>query len=374
MIKRGIRNRKTAWGLSLILATLALSSCAEKSEEVAVAEVTEADINSDMVTEGMVSDVTAEEKNGDMTEAGTSEDVADTEKNRDRDVAGNESLILTDDLGRTVSVPYQPQRTAVLIGSFADVWQLAGGTVTATANDAWTSFDLNLSEDTVNLGTTRDLSLELLFACEPDLVIASSNTQIDLDWMETLEGAEIPTLYFDVADFESYLNMLDICTQITGRTELYQENGLDIQSEIDEAIEKSRKALEERTAPPTVLYLRASAASIKAKDSRDNVLGEMLGALGCMNIADGSVYLDDLSLEQIIADDPEFIFIVEQGQDTDTIEKNLDELLRDTPAWSGLSAVREGRVYYMDPGLYNLKPNRRWGEAYENLEKILYES
>ncbi len=358
MIKRGITNRKTAWGLSLVLATLALSSCAEKSEEVVVAGVTEAEINSDMVTEGMIGDVAAEEKNGDMTEAGTSEGM----------------LTFTDDLGRTVSVPYQPQRTAVLIGSFADVWQLAGGTVTATANDAWTSFDLNLSEDTVNLGTTRDLSLELLFACEPDLVIASSNTQIDLDWMETLEGAEIPTLYFDVADFESYLNMLDICTQITGRTELYQGNGLDIQSEIDEAIEKSRKALEERTAPPTVLYLRASAASIKAKGSRDNVLGEMLGALGCVNIADGSVYLDDLSLEQIIADDPEFIFIVEQGQDTDSIEKNLDELLRNTPVWSGLSAVREGRVYYMDPGLYNLKPNRRWGEAYENLEKILYES
>ncbi|MCD8220918.1 MAG: ABC transporter substrate-binding protein [Clostridiales bacterium] len=341
-IRNTIRNairRNAVLTFSLLLATLSLSSCVEKDRSEVATEAAGVETGKDTIT------------------AGKRED----------------DLTVTDDLGRAVSVPYQPERTAVLIGSFADVWQLAGGTVAATANDAWTSFDLNLSEDTVNLGMTRDLSLELLFACEPDLVIASSNTQIDLDWMETLEEAEIPTLYFDVSDFESYLNMLDICTQITGRTELYEKNGLDIRSEIDEAIGKSRKALEERENPPTVLYLRASAASIKAKGSRDNVLGEMLSALGCVNIADGSVYLDDLSLEQIIADDPEFIFIVEQGQDTVTIEKNLDELLRNTPAWSGLSAVREDRVYYMDSGLYNLKPNRRWGEAYENLEKILYE-
>ncbi len=288
-------------------------------------------------------------------------------------VAEDGTLTLTDDLGRTVCVPYQPERTAVLIGSFADVWQLAGGTLVATADDAWTSFDLNLPEDTVNLGKTRELSLERLFSCEPQLVIASSNTQIDLDWMETLEQAGIPTLYFDVSNFESYLNMLNLCTQITGRTDLYEENGLAIQGEIDEAVARSTKALEERSEPPGVLYLRASAASIKAKGSQDNVLGEMLSALGCVNIADGSIYLDDLSLEQIIADDPEFIFIVEQGQDTATIEENLDELLRTTPAWSGLSAVREGRVYYMDSRLYNLKPNNRWGEAYDKLEKILYE-
>ena len=74
----------------------------------------------------------------------------------------------------------------------------------ATANDAWTQFDLDLSEDVVNLGTTTELSLEKLLAADPDFVIASANTQIDLDWMETLEDAGIPTAYFDVNDFQEY--------------------------------------------------------------------------------------------------------------------------------------------------------------------------
>ena len=49
----------------------------------------------------------------------------------------------TDDLGRTVTLA-RPERVAALIGSYADVWCLAGGrdTLAAAANDAWTSFDL----------------------------------------------------------------------------------------------------------------------------------------------------------------------------------------------------------------------------------------
>ena len=47
-----------------------------------------------------------------------------------------------DDLGRTVTVS-KPQRVACLLGSFAQVWQLAGGEVAATADDAWDDLNLN---------------------------------------------------------------------------------------------------------------------------------------------------------------------------------------------------------------------------------------
>ena len=47
-----------------------------------------------------------------------------------------------------------PQRVAVLIGSYADIWCLAGGkdTLVAAADDAWTSFDLGLGEDVATWG------------------------------------------------------------------------------------------------------------------------------------------------------------------------------------------------------------------------------
>ena len=50
----------------------------------------------------------------------------------------------------------------------------------------------------------------------------------------------------------------------------------------------------------------------------------------------------------------------------------LESTLLSNPAWSTLTAVKEGRYYVMDQTLYNLKPDARWGEAYEQLADILY--
>ncbi|MBE6884144.1 MAG: ABC transporter substrate-binding protein [Ruminococcaceae bacterium] len=280
------------------------------------------------------------------------------------------TVTFTDALGREVTVA-QPQRTAALLGSFAEIWCLAGGEICASADDAWDDFELELPEGTVNLGKTKELSLEKLFEAEPDFVIASANTRINLEWRDTLEAAAIPTAYFDVADFDDYLAMLKICTDITGRKELYEKNGLEIQKQVETVMAQSRERIEKTGETPTVLVLRASASSIRAKNSVGNVLGEMLYSLGCINIADDDdTLLENLSIERIIQADPDEIFFVQLGDDSEGAAKNIENLLED-PMWAELTAVKEGRVHIMDKRLYNLKPNARWGEAYEKLEQIL---
>ena len=125
-----------------------------------------------------------------------------------------------DDLGREVIVK-EPERVAALIGSFTDIWLLSGGEVTAAANDSWESLQLPLGEDVVNLGSIQEPDIEKLIASQPDLVLASVNTDADLEMEEILMQAGIPTAYFAVSNFDEYLHMLDICTQITGRRDLY---------------------------------------------------------------------------------------------------------------------------------------------------------
>ena len=78
-------------------------------------------------------------------------------------------VTFTDDLGRQITVD-NPQRVAALLGSFAQIWQLAGGEVIATADDAWDDLQLELPADTVNLGNTKSLSMELLLSAEPDFI------------------------------------------------------------------------------------------------------------------------------------------------------------------------------------------------------------
>lgn len=275
----------------------------------------------------------------------------------------------TDDLGRTVVVD-QPERVACLLGSFADVWYHAGGTIIAAPDDAWVDFRLPMPEDAVNLGNTKDLSLEALLAAEPDFVIGSVNTPEHLQWKDTLEAAGIPVAYFEVSDFADYLRMLEICTAITDRMDVYVTRGLSLQRQIDECIARAA----ERGTSPRVLYLRASATSIRAKNSKGSVLGEMLADLGCINIADtDDTLLENLSVEHILMQDPEFIFIVRLGDDEEAARENAYQFLRDNPALESLTAVKNNRVIFLDKRMYNMKPNNLWAEAYLQLEDILLE-
>ena len=273
-----------------------------------------------------------------------------------------------DDMGRTVTLD-APARVAALTGSFADIWCLAGGTdsLVAAAGDSWTSFDLPLSEDVIDLGAIKTPDVELLLSAAPDLVLLSSNTSAQLALLEPLEQAGLTVACFNVTNFAEYLRMLEICTALTGDSEAYELHGLALRDQIEAA-----RARADGSAP-TVLYIRATGSSCKVKNSRDTVLGEMLADLGCVNIADSEdSLLEQLSLEQIIRSDPDYIFAVLQGADATAAQKTLEVTLLSNPAWQSLTAVKEGRFHVLEHRLYNLKPNARWGEAYEKLADILY--
>lgn len=279
------------------------------------------------------------------------------------------SIIMIDDLGRTVTVK-EPKRVAALLGSFADVWCLSGGTLCAAAEDAWEDFGLIL-DDAVNIGGAHSPNLELLLSADPDLVIASASTASHLEMEDALESAGIAVAYFDVDHFDDYLHMLDICTNITGRKDLYAQNGLQIQAQI-EAVKARYAADNVPEAQRKVLLIRAAASVIKAKGSTGTILGEMLADMGCVNIADNDrTLLDNLSVEAVIAQQPYHIFVVTMGSNPEAAKASLEAMLLENPAWSTLEAVQAGRIHYMDKTMFNLKPNAKWAQSYEKLYETL---
>ena len=239
-------------------------------------------------------------------------------------------------------------------------------TLAAAAGDTWTRFDLDLPETVADLGAVKSPSIETLLAADPDFVIGSANTAADVELMELMDELGIPAACFEVTSFDDYLEMLGICTRITGDAEAYRLHGEAVQEQVEAARARADGS------SPTVLYIRATGSSCKVKGSEGSVLGEMLADLGCENIADSETgLLESLSLETIVAADPDYIFAVLQGE-MEGAQAMLAGTLLDNPAWEGLTAVKEGRFYLMDQQLYNLKPNARWGEAYEGLADILY--
>lgn len=283
----------------------------------------------------------------------------------------NENTVtFTDALNREVTIAKNPKRTAALIGSFADVWQLSGGEVCAAVEDAWDDFGLDLP-DAVKLGGAHSPSFEALLSANPDFVIASASTAADVEMKDQLENAGITVAYFDVDNFDDYLKMLDVCTDITGRKDLYKQNGLDVKEKIEEIkADFSAQNLPENER--SVLILRASSGFVKAKGSEGTILGEMLADLGCTNIADSDKsLLENLSVESVIRSEPYRIFVVTMGNDTDAALDNLKRMIEENPAWGQLGAVKENRLHIMERQLFNIKPNAEWAVAYEKIAKIL---
>ena len=279
-----------------------------------------------------------------------------------------DTVSFIDALGREICIQKNPERVASLLGSFSDVWLLSGGKLCASAEDAWDDFGLQL-DDAVNLGGAHSPSLELLISADPDLVIASASTASNVEMKEALEAMGITVAYFDVDSFDDYLKMLDVCTDITGRKDLYEQNGLVLKRQI-EKIKAEYAASDVPQNERKILLLRAASSFVKAKGSHGTILGEMLADMGCINIADSNISLiENLSVEAVIKEEPYHIFAVTMGSNTEAAKQSLENMIKENSAWRELDAVKNGRLHIMDKTLFNLKPNARWAESYE----ILYE-
>ena len=78
--------------------------------------------------------------------------------------------------------------------------------------------------------------------------------------------------------------------------------------------------------------------------------GAMLADLGVNNLADeNKSLLKDFSLEAVIETDPDFIFVIPMGNDTEAAMRNLEEATAANPAWGSLSAGAERPLHRLGP-------------------------
>ena len=107
----------------------------------------------------------------------------------------------TDDAGRRVVLEEKPEKVAVLLSSYADIWQLAGGEMSATVGE---SVERGIAPEGVLLvdsGAGKTIDIELLLASEPDLVICSADLAGQIEAAEVLEEAGVAVAAFHVESF-----------------------------------------------------------------------------------------------------------------------------------------------------------------------------
>lgn len=257
------------------------------------------------------------------------------------------------------------ERVVSLYGSFGEAWLEAGGSLVGVTEDAVTERQLDIPGAQL-IGTNKAPNLELVLALEPDWVIASADIAAQAQAIEVLEGAGIPCTAYRVDTWQDYAKMMDDFTERTGRRDLYEAIIPPMEKRIRDIIQKAQNG-------PKVLLLRAYAGGAKAKGA-DNLTGAMLLDLGCVNLCDlHPSLLEELSLEAIVMEDPDWILISVMGGDEEAALASVNAVLGQNPAWQMLTAVREGRLRVLPRELFHYKPNARWAESYEYLYEMLFE-
>lgn len=301
----------------------------------------------------------------------SSQSAADTQAAVSSDSSKEEYYSFLDATGTQITLTEKPEKVAVLFSSFADVWQTAGGQVDITVGESvergFAPQDVLLVDD----GAGKTINQELLLSYEPDFVICSADLEEQVKTAEFLQKQGIPAAVFHVEEFQDYLDMLKICTDITGDHEAYDTYGTKVQEEIQDVMLSVPKT--DENSQKRILFIRAGSkySATKAKTAENNFVCVMLKELGTYNIAENApILLDGLSQEEILMENPDYIFISTMGKE-EAAKAYMDSVLQEE-AWQHLDAVKEGRYTYLPKDLFQFKPNKRWGEAYQYLADLLY--
>ena len=105
-------------------------------------------------------------------------------------------------------------------------------------------------------------------------------------------------------------------------------------------------------------------------------LGDLVKTLGATNITskldgDMSSGYVQFSLEQILAQNPDYVLRFAHGNIEQT-KKMFDEAFDAKDAYQELDAVKSGKVYDLDPTIFNVSANLEITTAIETLGEIFY--
>ena len=284
----------------------------------------------------------------------------------------SKAYTFTDDLGRKVTVKSH-KRVVACMGSFADAWQLAGGTLVGASDDAFGHYAVDSSKVS-GVGRSTSLNLESIIALKPDFVImtgisdgkhATGVSQADAE--SALKEAGVPVAFFKVTTFGDYKRMMGTFCAITGRDDLYKKNVTKVGEKIKSAV--SRYSVASKS--PSVLVVSAFSKGLVVQNS-SGMAGAIVKDLGAVNVADEHPsLLSDFSLEAAVEANPDYVLVLAASDDTATAQKYYDQVAGSNSAWQGMDAVKEGRVTMLDAAHFLYKPNADWAESYVLAGKAL---
>lgn len=285
------------------------------------------------------------------------------------------TVIVRDDMGREVEIPYRPKRLAVT-NAFMVELTMACGYRPVARPDISPEFIYPLeAHDIPSFGVSHSAgpNLEQLAAARPDLLIASP---IYVRFIPAIEEAlGIPVLVHDVTSVNGITDKIRAYGGMLGCEQKAEMAAQDLTGRIDTL----REGLPEEG--PTALALFGTNDVFLSLTS-GSYMGDMINLMGGTLVNEGDPPFVDsrsgptnqytsFSMEKIVERNPDVILVVRHGNPSEAREQHFASLFND-PAWGGLKAVEEGRVHELSEWLFVRYPGPRVVLGLEQLRPLMY--
>ena len=244
-----------------------------------------------------------------------------------------------------LSVPYDPQRIAILDMASLDILMALGlGDRVVGSADSSLDYlqDVIAAEGVENLGTIKNADLEAVMACEPDVIFIGGRLSASYDVL-----SEIAPVVFLPTSEDGVLALTrqnaDIIASMFGK-----ESEVDaLFSGFDARVEALKAAGAGKTA--IVGLVTSGGFNVLGNDGRCSIIGRELGFenVGVDAEIDTSTHGNEASFEFIVEKNPDYVFVLDRDAAIQTEGAKLAQEIMENELVMTTDAYQNDRIVYL---------------------------
>jgi ABC-type Fe3+-hydroxamate transport system substrate-binding protein len=256
-------------------------------------------------------------------------------------VAAQASRVVTDETGRTVTVPDHPHRVVCLVPSITDtVFALGSGDDVVAVSDYTKYPPAALKKPSI--GSLVKPSIETILSFHPDLVLGTSIPG-STETANQLQTVGVPVYMVDPHGLAGILRSVGSVGEALNRV----PQATALNASLSKRIETVRAHSAGKPAPRVLVPVWYDPIITIGKKA---FISEIVETAGAKSVTDDLLPdWPEVSMETVITRAPEALLLIRGG-------KLSVEMLRKQPGWSSLPAIQAGKVYFVDSGIQEPSP------------------
>lgn len=249
-----------------------------------------------------------------------------------------------------VTLDKKPEKVVVFDNGFLDTLDALGVEVTAVVQGSMPSY-LSKFEDSKyeNAGTLFEPDYEKLSSIQPDIIFISGRAAAAYAELSKIA----PTVYVGV-DNKNFLESFKANVELAGKIFDKEQEAADAfaayQAKVDE-VKAATGASEEKA---LVVLGSEGALSAYGSGSRFGVVHDVFGAKQADDKIEASTHGMEASFEYVLDVNPDILFVVDRDAVVNENGESGTKGAIENEIVSGTNAVKNGKVFYLDPETWYL--------------------